>query len=220
MPDDMVTEDEVDIIDMLATQSESDNEEVDEIDLDTDDIEVLKERIGKRNKALKKSKQANHRMQDELADLKGMVEQLRDNPPTAQNADAQRQEQKEVLDQWRESVADKPENSIEYTNLAMGDLKTTVADLLSAQQEAFDAKIAEITGKIDPEVNKYRDKVNSLRQNPDFAGMDDKTLTVIAKNLSEKVPRGSISGKPARAEADDDKRLEDLKARYKSQYNG
>ncbi len=211
---------ENDVFEFLATQSEDHDDENGEIDTDTDDIQVLKDRISKRNTTIRKSKKANHRIQEEnealekrLADLEVKLNS------SVPNAEAQNQERKEVLEQWRDSVADKPENALDYTNAVVGDLKSTMADLLSAQQKDFDERLAAIKGEIDPEKNKYRDKINSLRQNPDFADMDDKTLMVFAKNLSEKVPRGAIGGRRASPDSDPDKRLEDLKAKFKAQYS-
>lgn len=209
-----------DVFEFLAAQSDDHDDNDGEIDTETDDIAVLKERISKRNQTIRKSKKANHRIQEENEALEKRLADLETkfNSP-APNAEAQNQERKEVLEQWRESVADKPENALDYTNAVMGDFKGSVADLLNAQQENFERQIAEIKGEIDPEKNKYRDKINSLRQNPDFADMDDKTLMVFAKNLSEKVPRGSIGGRRASPDADPDKRLEDLKAKFKAQYS-
>jgi len=211
---------ENDVFDFLATQSEEIDDDNGEIDTDTDDIQVLKDRISKRNQTIRKSKKANHRIQEEnealeqrLADLETKL-----NSP-APNAEAQNQERKEVLEQWRDSVADKPENALDYTNAVVGDLKSTVADLLAAQQADFDSRLAQIKSDIDPEKNKYRDKINSLRQNPDFADMDDDVLMKFAKNLSEKVPRGTVSGRRAMPDSDPDKRLEDLKAKFKAQYS-
>ena len=209
-----------DVFDFLATQSDEIDDESGEIDTDTDDIAVLKERISKRNQTIRKSKRANHRIQEENEALEKRLADLETKfNSSAPNAEAQNQERKEVLEQWRESVADKPENALDYTNAVMGDFKGSVADLLNAQQESFERQIAEIKGEIDPEKNKYRDKINSLRQNPDFADMDDKTLMVFAKNLSEKVPRGAIGGRRVSSDPDPDKRLEDLKAKFKAQYS-
>ena len=215
-----IVEEEQDIIDMLATQSEDTGEDGSEIDTDTDDIEVLRDRIAKRNKAIRKSKQANHRIQDEKDALEKRIdelEKLMSSP--APNTEAQKQEQKEALEQWRSSVAEEPGNAIDYVNYQVGDLKQTVVDLLTKQQSSYEAKIAEIKGEIDPEKNKYRDKINALRQNPDFKDLDDKTLMIFAKNLSEKVPRGTIGGRRATPDNDPDKRLEELKAMYTAQYS-
>lgn len=215
-----VIEETEDVFGLLSSQGEGDDDEHGEIDTDTEDIQVLKDRINKKNITIRKSKKANHRILEENQAYEKRLEELeaKVNSP-APNVEAQNQERKEVLEQWRSSVEDNPGNALDYTNAVMGDLKGSVVDLLTAQQESFDKQIAAIRGDIDPEKNKYRDKIEALRQNPDFADLDDKTLTVFAKNLSEKVPRGVIGGKRAKVGVDPDKRLEDLKAKFKAQYS-
>lgn len=211
---------ENDVFDFLATQSEEVDDDNGEIDTDTDDIQVLRDRINRRNKSLRTAKKTNHRIQEDNKVLEKRLEELESkiNSP-APNEDAQKQERKEALEQWRDSVADKPENALDYTNAVVGDLKGTVVELLTAQQEDFNRRLAEIRGDIDPEKNKYRDKINSLRQNPDFADMDDDVLIKFAKNLSEKVPRGTVRGRRATPDADPDKRLADLRAKFKEQFS-
>jgi len=208
---------EKDIIDYLKVEDEDSAEE--EIDTETDDLDELKDRISKRNKTLKKSKQAQKRMQQEIDDLKGIVDKFRDDRESAPNKEAQQQEYKETLEKWRESVRDEPEKALDYAEARIGQMQDQMVDFLAKQQASLESRFGEIDGKLDPERAKYRDKINALRTNPDFEGMDDETLLKFAKALDTRIPRGTIGGRPAKVEATEEQRLEKLKEQYRKQFN-
>lgn len=213
-------QDEVDVIELLAVKGEEEIDEVSEIDVDTDDIEVLKERIAKRNKALKKSKQANHRIQDEKSALEKRIDDLEKSLTSpAPNEEAQRQEQQKVLAEWKESVADDPSKALDYFNYQMKSMQDNFAEILANQQSAFADQIGAIRGDIDPEKNKYRDKIEALKSNPELAEIPDEFLLKMAKQMEERVPRGAIGGKRAIQQADPKKDLEAIKDRYRKQFS-
>jgi chromosome segregation ATPase len=220
---------EEDIISLLSNQSEEvDDEVVEEVYSGElpDDPEQLKQmlvdaqnRVGKRNHTLKKRTDANHRIQDEL---KAVQEQLQDlknagNQP-APNVEAQNQERKEALGKWKDSVAEKPETAIDYADMQMTQMQDKVVDLVSSMQSKFDEQIAELKGDMNPEKVKNREKIDQLRNNPQFASMDDDTLLAIITATSGIKPRGTIGGRKPEQKSTPEKALEDARARAKKHF--
>jgi len=212
---------EQDIIDLLATQSEEvDNDEV-EIDTDTDDINVLKDRIAKRNKTIKKSKQANHRIQEENSALEQRLEELEKmiNSP-APNVEAQNQERQEALEKWRESVADDPGKAVDFANWQANDQMERIVNLFTQQQETFNSEIASLKGEIDPERTKYREQINKLKTNPAYAAIPEEHLLTFVKGAERVHRNDSIGGKRVQAQNTSEKDLEELRERVRKQING
>lgn len=212
-------EENEDIISLLASQgAEDDDEEVsEEIDTDTEDIEELKARISKRNKSLKKSKQAVHRVQEEKDALLQRIEELerKMQAPASTDVEAQKREQEEALKKWRDSVEDDPSKAVDFANWQMTQMQENFSDVLVKMQQGFDAKLAEIKGEINPEKMKYRDQIGKLRQNPAFAELDDNALMAIIRSSEGiKIPRGGVGGQPVKKVGDPDQAYKEAREQY------
>jgi myosin heavy subunit len=229
--EDQLTTEEKDIIDILAEQGA----EVDDIDDDDyeagelpDDAEALKSLLlkereikSKRNKSLRKKDQAVHRMQDELKSMQEMIEDLRNGQNQSPDVEAKRREQEEVLGQWRDSVADKPENAIDYTNQRISQMESGIASMFAQLQESFTSELAGIKGEMNPEKVKYRDKINQLKANSKFAGLGDDVLLTIVQGMSDiKVPRGNVGGKAVEPQKSTEKQYEELRERARKLIQG
>jgi hypothetical protein len=211
-------EEELNIIDLLTNQSEETEDTDEAIDTDTDDIEILKERISKRNKSLKKSKQANHRIQDEKSAQDERIEELEKKIASlAPNVEAQNREQTEAYDKLRDSVTDNPGMAVDLIK----DMQDKTVDYLARQEAEYESKLAKVLNDLDPEKSKYRDKISSLKTNPQFAGLDDDILIkVIKATESVKAPRGNIGGKRATVAVDPEARVKELREKYRKQMEG
>lgn len=223
MSEDLNTEvaEEVDVLSLLGNQAEEEvNEEVEE-EGETEDIAVLKDRLSARNKSLRKSKQAIHRMQDEQSATQERLEKLEaliQNPPSQDNS-ATNQEREKVLEQWRDSVGDDSSKSIDYTNMQMGELQTGMVNALTDMKKSFDAQFAELNGKTDPERIRLQAEINTLRKNPKLAGLDDDVLMKMADALKEtKIPRGSIGGQRVTVQQTNEEALEAEKEKYRAYF--
>ena len=225
-----VEEKEVDLVTLLATQSEESNEEVvdeytpvDELPSDPDELRelLLKEREikSKRNKTIKKRDDALHRMQEEQKALQDQVKELMNMNQPAQDNSAQNAEYKEIQQKWADSVAEKPELAIEYANMQAQELRNNVSDTMAKMQETLMAQIAELKGEVDPEKVKYRGKAQQLMAIPEYADMsEDEAIRFI--KATEKLPvapRGSVGGRRPAAQPSEDDQLKELKAQYKKQ---
>lgn len=215
------TQEVEDIISLLATQSESeDNYEGDDdtySDELPDDIDELKkmyleerERVGKRNKTLKKRTDATHRMQDEIKSLQDAISDMKSAPP-APDTGAQDQEYKETLEKWRDSVADKPETAIDFANAQTADLRNSMVQALAEQESRFEGLLRELKGEVDPEKQKYQAKMEMLRKNPAFAELEEGALLKVAKGLDGFKPRGSLLGRKPDQKPTSDKLLDEAR---------
>ena len=218
MENEAIEQEEVDtLIDLLANEGEESSEEVAEIDVDTDDIEILKERIAKRNKSLKKSKQANHRIQEERDAVQARLDEI-ERKITAQppNVETENREQSEAYEKLLDSVNDNP-------SLAVGLIKETqdkMIDYLAKQEASYEAKIAAIKNDLDPEKNKYRDDIARLRSNPELKDVDEDSLIKFIKASSGLKPRGTIGGRKASLAKDPDAQLKDAREKYRKMFEG
>lgn len=205
MADEAKTEEEVDLVSIFAGQSEEVEEEETNSEL-PDDPEVLKALLlherevkSKRNKTIKKSKQAHDRKDDELEALRQQIEEL-SGKVNAPNMEAQKREQKEVDAQWRDSVAEDPTKAIDYSNYMIQQTQDNIVNYMSSFKSEMESMINEVKGATNPEKLKYEAELNALRSNPDFDGLDDSALLKFAKAVktaNERVPRGGLSGKRA-----------------------
>jgi len=192
---------EIDVLSLMATQSYE--EEDADPEEDTEDVDVLKDRVSKRNKGLKKSKQAIHRLQDEnkalmdrLDKLEGLVGQV--NNGQSNTVDAAKLEQEAQA--WMDRVADDPVNAIKYADWKQSQLEQGLSNYLTKFEEKIMQKLGALEGATNPERIKYENEIAILKQNPDFSGMSDEQLIPFAKMLKNtKVtrPRSSVSGKRA-----------------------
>lgn len=192
---------EVDAFSLISKNEDDDHDTGDEIDTDTEDIEELKERISKRNKSLRKSKEAIHRIQDEnqalverLEKLEARLSQESGERDTAVDPAKLEQEAQE----WADRVADDPVNAIKYADYKQEQLERG----LNRWADSFEKKMLDMIGglesKTNPERLKYESELAVLKQNPEFKGMTDEQLLPVArmlKNTKVKRPPGSVGGK-------------------------
>lgn len=201
-----VVEEEVDIISLITPDLEAaEEEELDEVVSDEvpDTVEELqallkleREKIGKRNKTIKKGKQAMHRMQDESKDLLQRLDRLdqkvgdlQPNPGTEKN-DQEDQE-------WRDRYDNDNSQALDYTDHKNSRLEGKVADYLVLLEQRFNEKIEAIQSASNPNLIKYQDKIDALRRNPKFADFDDDTMLTLAMELDGakiKRPPAAIGG--------------------------
>lgn len=220
---------EVDVVALLAEQGlEDDNDEVDglpdELPDDPDELKSLlndyKERVGKRNKTIKKRTDANHRMQEELDAMRTQIEQLSNSTANASTMEAQNQEYKETHEKWRSGVEDGSLNPVDYADWQLKQTQDRMANFLADMQSNFDSRLEELAGNMNPERMKNREKINQLKANPKFASFsDDQILTVIQTAEAIK-PRGNIGGQRVQAQPSAEKRKEELRELARKHFNG
>ena len=194
---------EIDVLSLMASQSDEDDENETDDDDDTEDTEVLKERVAKRNKSLKKSKQAVHRLQDEnkslmdrLDKLEGLVNSKNDGQ--SNTVDAAKLEQQ--AQEWMDRVADNPAEAIKYADWKQAQLEQGLNNWATKFEERMMSKIGVLEGVTNPERIKYENEVAILKQNPDFEGYTDEQLIPFAKmlkNTKVRRPPGTVGGKRA-----------------------
>jgi NADH dehydrogenase/NADH:ubiquinone oxidoreductase subunit G len=223
-------ETETSVLDVLATQSEEvedvvEDEFDDELEDESGDSDVLKARLTKRNKSLKKSKQAIHRLQEEAEDARKEAEEARKQmdelkkqlqQPTQTDTGANKQEQAEALEKWRTEISDNPEKAVDFSNWQMSQLQESVVNVVTSMKQSFDEQIAELKGATNPERIKYKEQMDKLRaSNPDFAGLDDDTLLKVVQATSRvKVPRGNVGGGKVTKQPTADEQIEQLKKQF------
>lgn len=222
----LIQEEEKDIIDILSTQGqEVDEEEVEglptELPDDPDELKQLvadyQERVSKRNKTIKKRSDATHRMQEEIEALKSQVETYQSQSTQASTAEAQKQEQEKAYAEWRDSVSDDPSKAVDFATWQAGQMQDRMVDYIAKMQSSLEGQIAALKGEMNPEKQKYRDKIATLKQNPDFSDLDDDTAIKFIR-ATEQIklgPRGTIGGKPVPTQKTREKRLDELRKRAK-----
>jgi len=183
-------------------------------------VQEQKEKITKRNKSLKKSKQAQHRTQDENNTLQSQFEALETRldakvdgigKPNVEAESLAKEEQ-----EWQDRVEDDPTQAIGYMNWKNAQRDQNLASFLSQKLGQIEQNFNELKSSTDPEKLEYKSEIAQLKANPQFAHLDEATALTVAKALkATKVPgRGGISGKRVTAQAkstafeltDDDKR--------------
>jgi len=200
----MLEEVEEDIVSLFAVKGAEDDDDNGEIEHQgelPDTVEGLqalllseREVKSKRNRSLRKSKQANHRMQDELSALQRQVDSL-GQPNQAPTVEAQNQEREKALEQWRDSVEEDPRKAVDFANWQSSQMQDNVVGYIAKLQETIDAKFAELTAATNPEAQKYESELNAVRTNPEFEGLSDEVLLkIIRAEKRMREPRGSIGG--------------------------
>jgi len=138
-------------------------------------------------KRLKDTQKALHEKAEELARLKGQVDVLTktETPPA-----------KEYLDDIDEdSIRNDPSLAIG----AIRHLRDEVVDVLRSRDAHYASELKK--SRVADKISEYSEEVAELRQDPDFAGLDDSVLLAIAQKQTPKsVTRssGGLRGKPAR----------------------
>lgn len=193
---------EVDVLSLLATEGEEDqNDEGD----DSDDPATLEEALAllekerevksKRNKSLKKAKQAVHRSNEESEALRARLDQLEARLNSQPNGEADKFEQQ--VQEWQERVADDPKEAVAYTNWMQRVMEERVANYVGSELHSVKQMISELKGVTDPEKIAYKSDIDKLRNNEAFSELDDNALLAVAKAMKGakvKSPRGGIGG--------------------------
>jgi len=194
-------EEETDVLSLLATESE----ESDEQDEDDDEPETLEEAMAalarereiksKRNKSLKKSKNAAHRIQEENDALRDRLDKMESRLNSQPNGEAEKFEQE--VQAWQERVLDDPSQAVAYTNWMQKNMEDRVANYVGSEIHGIKQMISELKGSTDPEKLAYKGDIEKLRNSEAFSELDDTALLAVAKAMKGakiKSPRGSIGG--------------------------
>jgi len=204
-------EEEVDVFSLLAPDIE---EEVDDTEDDDDDsipetLEELREALkrereikAKRNKSLKKSKQATHRVQEENKDLLDRLDRLEQRVSNVQQPNQGTENLEKEVQEWQDRVESDPSQALAYTDWKQSKFEEKVANYLGTQFGELREMIGGLQNATNPEVIKYRDQVEALRRKEEFSQLNDDALLAIAKGLSGtkiKRPPSTIGGqRPAK----------------------
>ena len=205
----IIEETEVDVLTLLAKQSEKvGTEDAEEDELGGEAPSTIEEYqallakkdeiIGKRNKSIKKAKDAQHRTQDERDKAIAQLSSNADvNERTRSSSEAERHEQ-ETQD-WKDRYEEDPSSIFDYISHLQNERDTNLAGYLQDQFATLGGEITGLRTATNPTRIRLADKVNELRHIPKFANMSDDNLFAVAEVLGEaKVKtqgRGSITGK-------------------------
>jgi len=197
---------EVDIMSLLAEQGEPASDEIvdDDDSALPDTVEELKAALlkereikSKRNHSLRKSKQAQHRTQEENDKLLARLAKVEENQTRNQSGvEAERLEK--ISQEWKEKVEDDPTSALEYMDLKQSQLEEKLSSYLEGQFSSIADMFEKLEGATNPEKMKYAKEVEALRARDGFSNLDDDTLVSVAKALKEskvKAGRGTIGGK-------------------------
>lgn len=214
-------QEEVDVLSILAEQGQvadtEDDEDQGEIPDDAEALKamLLKERElkSKRNRSLKKSKQAIHRTMEENEALRKRLEEIERKVESRRSEDSGR-DSEQAAREWAEKVADDPSQAIAYADWKQSQLEDKLAKYLGGVVEELRNEIGGLKGAVNPDMAKYRDKIAAIREsNEELADLDDAVLLKVAKVLDgTKVrnPRGAIGGRrPPRETGGGDFKLSD-----------
>ena len=202
---DTVSEEEVALADLIPKEVEEDAVE-ESVELtgeeSPEELKILlkaeQEKVSKRNKSLKKAKDAQHRTQAEknASDARFDAMEAKLNTITQAKPVEPAQMTEQEAQKWRDGVLDKPEMSIDYTDHKIENLKTTLATFLGTKFDEFEAKIAGLSTATNPQIQQYSAQIAMLKKQPGFSGLTDEQLLPTAQLLGTKVPapRGTVSG--------------------------
>jgi phosphopantetheine adenylyltransferase len=200
--DAVVTEEEVDVLSLLATESEPAENEDSEENVDIPDtVEELKalleeknETIHKRNVSLRKAKAAQGRTQEEKDAFVTRLDALEQRGTTAQpNVEAENLAKEEQ--EWLDRVEDDPTQITAYMNWKNAKFEGRLVSYLDNKFGEFDGSLAEL--RVSPEKTKYAKEIAALKSRDGFANLDDDTLITVIKGLEQakvKQPRGTAKG--------------------------
>jgi predicted nucleic acid-binding Zn-ribbon protein len=195
----------VDVLALLPNEGgdelneEAEEELSDEIPEDVEELKamLLREREikTKRNKSLKNSKKATHRIQEENDLLKQRLDALETKLTGSQpNVEVEKLELE--AQEWRDRVADDPTQALGYADWKNKHLEDRVANYLGEKMQEFESQLGALKGAVDPEKAKYRETIDTLRTKEGFSELDDDVLLAVAKGFdgAKSVPRGGIGG--------------------------
>jgi len=204
----VVSEEEVELASLIPVEVEDGQDEDEAVELtgeeSLEEIKVLldaeRKKVGKRNKSLKKAKDAQHRTQQEKDSIATKIDALEaklNGVTQSKDSNVETAKLEQEVQVWRDRVADKPEDAIDYANwIAEQNLNRTAA-YIQGLEERLTASIEKIRGSTNPLTQKYEAQIATLRgMNPEFAAMTDEVLLPTAKLLGTKVkaPRGTVGG--------------------------
>lgn len=201
-------EEELDVFSLVANQGEGDEDDADEnVGELPDDAESLKamvaelqERVSKRNKSLKTSKNTNHRMQEQIDALRSTLDELKNKSEAPADRGRTQEELERQAQEWADRVEANPAEAIRYADWKQSKLEENLGNVLGNFMQRVESQFAELKAASNPERLQYQKEVAMLRQNPDFADMDDAALVKIAKTLKGvKRPPGTAGGQRATA---------------------
>ena len=205
MPDEEVVldeEQEVALSELLVTgaEDEVDEEEVELTGEETADelreqLKEYKERVSKRNKSLKKAKEAQHRTQQEKDALAQRMDTL-EGKLGGQQPDVVADSNVLNVQEIKDRVADAPEEIVDIMIQQMATLENKFAEVLQAKFGEFGSQLQSLTTNTNPDVQKYAKQIELLQSRPEFAGKDVEELLPTAKLIAQSVkqPRGTVTG--------------------------
>lgn len=205
-------EEEVSALSLLVNEGATDDDIVDEDDDSgelPETIEELKalaleqkEKIAKRNKSLKKAKQAQHRTQDENNSLQSQFEALEAKVDGIGQPNVEAENLAKVEQEWQDRVEDDPTQAVGYMNWKLEQQNQRWANFLGQKFGEFNETISALKSDTDPEKLEYRKEIAQLKATPQFADLDDATALKVARALkAAKIPgRGGIGGKRVTAQ--------------------
>ena len=218
----VLEEEEVDVLSLVANQGEGGDIEEDDDHGDLpDSVEELKALLekerevkSKRNKSLKKSKQAIHRTMEENESLRKRLDEIEKRIGESKAANGAEDIEKKSRE-WAEKVVDDPSQAIAYADWKQSLLEDKLARFLDDTIKGLRSEIAQLKGASSPDMAKYREKISALREsNDELAELDDATLMKVVKVLDGtkvRTPRGSIGGKRPAGGGDDFKLTDDIR---------
>ena len=197
------------LVDLLTKQGEEGDEEETvvpegELPEDFDGMKalLLQERgiKTKRNRSLKKSKDANHRIQGELEAALTRIEKLETSGAAQQpNLEAGNRDRYEKdLEKWRKSVEDEPGKAVDFANWQAQTLQTNMTKAMTDMKAEIVAQLAEIKGNSNPDHQTYKAEMELVASLPEYEGASKSEILRAAKLLKGtkvKSPRGTASGK-------------------------
>jgi exonuclease VII large subunit len=215
-------EEETDVLSLIANESDESDEQYEEEDDAPTTLEEALALLGKereikskRNKSLKKAKQAVHRTMEERDALSQRLDQLESRLNTQPNGEADKYEQQ--VQEWQERVADDPSQAVAYTNWMQKNMEDKVANYVGSEIHGLKQMIAELKGATDPEKIAYKSDIERLRSSDAFAELDDNALLAVAKAMKGtkvKNPRGSIGGGRAATDNQPFKMTDEMRIKF------
>jgi phosphopantetheine adenylyltransferase len=200
--DDAVVEEEVDVLSLLATESEPVENEDGEENVDIPDtVEELQallaeknETIHKRNVSLRKAKAAQGRTQEEkdafVTRLDALEQRGQNQQPNVEAENLAKEEQ-----EWLDRVEEDPTQVTAYMNWKQSKFEGRLASFLDTKFGEFNGSLQEL--RVSPEKTKYAEAMKTLRTRAGFENLPDETLITVLQGQEQarsKKPRGTVKG--------------------------
>lgn len=203
---------EKDILSIFAEQGEE-AEEIDELDDEVDNdgelpstveelqalVQKEREIVNKRNVSLRKSKAATKRVLEEKSSLESRFDQLEEKingTTSTASTEVERQQAEQQAQDWKQRIDDDPSESAAYVDWKQDQLEKRLGSYLENFTAVVTGKLDGLNQRTDPDMVKHQATVNKLKSLPQFEGLDEKALLVVAKSFDGvKVgPRGGVGG--------------------------